>query len=114
MRSGHSSRGKRQPATKHSEHGYRLNDPAEKLLGALGRKCKQCNETDVRLLDVDHIVPIGRQPARRVWGKAGTWRNVQLGIESLSNLQILCVRCHRLKTWEEREARRRATPAPSA
>jgi 5-methylcytosine-specific restriction endonuclease McrA len=85
----------------------------EMALDILGHKCIRCGITDGRLLDIDHIKPLLREPVViSKWGKprianGKSWITLRIvnGTEDLSNLQLLCCNCHRLKTltdgsWE--------------
>lgn len=48
-----------------------------KIFDALGRVCKKCNETEFRLLTINHIIP---------------WRESKS--HDINNLEILCKKCH--------------------
>jgi hypothetical protein len=74
---------------------------------ALGGKCAQCGEADIRLLDFDHIDPIK-------WRSSGEKANgqhnpntinkmVKDGKDPMEVYQLLCVRCHRLKTLKNKD-----------
>ena len=74
---------------------------------ALGGECVQCGEADIRLLDFDHIEPVG-------WRSAGEKANGQHNPNTINKMvkdgedpaqvyQLLCVRCHRLKTFENED-----------
>lgn len=74
---------------------------------ALGGECVQCGEADIRLLDFDHIEAVG-------WRSAGVKANGQHNPNTINKMvreggnpaeiyQLLCVRCHRLKTFDNED-----------
>ena len=59
------------------------------LIARDGRKCKWCDKPlNEHSITIDHIIPI--------------WRN---GSNKLTNLQILCFDCHKIKSKEDRNFR---------
>jgi hypothetical protein len=67
------------------------------IIEKLGGKCSKCGNTDVRVLDLNHI---DRRLKTRVkhysWTKRlGQWENDK------ENLELLCANCHRINTWEQ-------------
>ena len=67
--------------------------------------CQKCGFRDLMIMDVDHIIPIkmGRMDRRR-------FEKERLAKESgMSNLQVLCPNCHRIKSILESEDRRKDT-----
>jgi len=65
--------------------------------------CAACsNEFQLRDVQVDHIKPIGKQPAFPYSpGELEAW--VKALFCSIRNLQVLCKACHKQKSWEERQ-----------
>jgi len=73
-----------------------------KIVGKSGWfKCQTCH-SEVEVIKIDHIKPIGEQPV--VMHNFGEWLE-KLFCEPL-NLQGLCTRCHSIKTKEENKLRR--------
>jgi 5-methylcytosine-specific restriction endonuclease McrA len=56
----------------------RLTPAQQKDLVTRAGKCMVCGNTDIRILDVHHIVPFGRGGSNQPW-----------------NLSVLCPTCHR-------------------
>lgn len=82
-----------------SEH-YQAVKKSCKVPGKSGWfKCQTCH-TEVEVIKIDHINPIGKQPDDLI--EFGEWLR-RLFCDSL-NLQGLCNRCHSIKTKEERQA----------
>jgi 5-methylcytosine-specific restriction endonuclease McrA len=69
----------------------------QEALIVLGGVCVQCGCTDMRCLEIDHVIPIktGRRIDRHAWHRSITRGNTE-------NLQVLCACCHSIKTYEER------------
>lgn len=66
----------------------------------------------MRVLDVDHIDPSRKlRPAHRQYS---TPIRLSLWAKEMSNLQLLCANCHRIKTWEDRQPDMFVAPAPKA
>lgn len=65
------------------------------ILEKLGKICNRCRfETDLEgFFDIDHIIPRRRKTLKIP-------SNVRLN--EISNLQVLCPNCHRIKTIEDR------------
>src|SRR5215831_1773867 len=61
----------------------------------LGGACICCGCTDMRCLEIDHILPTGK--------KRGHRQALHLSIlqGNMENLQVLCACCHSIKTFEE-------------
>lgn len=70
------------------------------ILDSLGGKCVQCGNSDVRVLDLDHIDSSKKQ-YKSEYRSAKTPLRLRLWREEIKNLQILCANCHRIKTHEE-------------
>jgi len=73
----------------------------KKLIIFLGCKCVCCGTEDIELLQLDHKKTLGGRSDRR-WAKQRKlnlfgyyWNNL---IDAWLNLQVLCIKCHRLKT----------------
>ena len=67
----------------------------------LGPWCNVCGETDLAVLEVDHIAPVhaGRGLAR---GTVRLYADLLSGRETPFNLQVLCANDHLRKTRQER------------
>ena len=72
-----------------------------RVIELLGPGCVRCGNDDVRLLELDHIVPIKR-PSRGVSSGDEAWRKVATGAAPAADFQLLCANCHVLKTIEDR------------
>lgn len=75
------------------------------VIKALGGRCAVCGETDLDVLLVDHIAPIGRGQRRTAGGRIKPVTNRK----GDPNLQVLCANDHARKNaseQREREARR--------
>ena len=68
---------------------------------ALGGKCAVCGETDLEVLVLDHIVPIGRGQRRTVRGRI---KPVHNRLDD-PNLQVLCANDHARKNSREQRKR---------
>ena len=60
----------------------------------LGGTCVCCQCTDIRCLEIDHIIPVGKKRVHR----DVLYRSVLRG--NTENLQVLCACCHAIKTYE--------------
>lgn len=65
-------------------------------LEKLGSKCVKCGITDLRVLQIDHIIPLKFTKQKRLY--AQELHNLIIE-DAHSNLQLLCANCHMLKTW---------------
>jgi 5-methylcytosine-specific restriction endonuclease McrA len=65
---------------------------------SLGGACVHCGITDERVLQIDHIVPIGDRKNRPKSVAAEMAK-----AKDLSNYQLLCANCHVIKTRENGE-----------
>lgn len=64
-------------------------------------RCASCKDL-CKEYNVDHVKPIGKQPAWPITGD-GSWERYWMRVFcNRSNLQLLCVPCHDLKTAEEK------------
>ena len=81
----------------HSKKWYWKNKL--EVIDKLGGKCVKCNENDFRLLDIDHI-----QKEKKKLFKNHQYTNsrrMKEWKENMNNLRLLCVKCHRLRTWKQ-------------
>jgi len=75
------------------------------VLALLGSRCSVCGNDDVRVLELDHIVPLKRNRTTNVAaGFNGTelWRRVAKGDIKDDEVQLLCANCHAIKTADDR------------
>lgn len=70
-----------------------------KAIEILGGCCQACGETDFRVLQIDHIVPLRRQ-IYNLNGRSSIF-DVVNGKIDLSTLQLLCANHHAIKTYDE-------------
>lgn len=70
-----------------------------------GGKCKRCEETDWRVLQVDHVNGGGHRSGET--GKMLTRMRVELILERIERgeLQILCANCNWRKRYQQGETR---------
>lgn len=69
------------------------------ILNKLGGKCIVCGENDFRLLDIDHIDKHKKKMFKN--HQYTNTRRLKEWKENMDNLRLLCVKCHRLRTWEQ-------------
>ena len=70
-----------------------------KIFEKLGNKCVICGESDYRLFDIDHIDKDKKKMFKN--HQYTNSRRLKEWKENMDNLRILCVKCHRLRTWEQ-------------
>ncbi len=68
---------------------------------ALGSKCVRCGESNILILDIDHIKGDGGFK-RKLKGYYRILKEIVAGL-NLENYQILCKNCHRIKTLENND-----------
>lgn len=68
-------------------------------LEILGGKCKNCEVTDYRCIQFDHIIPEhrGNSISNASYVVA---RKIILGLLTADDIQPLCANCHAIKTYE--------------
>ena len=77
------------------------------VIKKLGNKCNWCGCDDYRVLIVDHYLGEGREEKRK-YGWSYWKKHTNLSINELKvKLQVLCANCHAIKTWKEREEKRK-------
>ena len=74
----------------------RLAKARREAITCLGGICKQCGCTDIRCLQIDHMIPL--RGIKRM-GTLDFYRSIVQG--KRENLQILCANCHAIKTFYE-------------
>lgn len=73
-----------------------------KLRRLLGLKCIKCGSKDYRKLEFDCIVPLGDNHGKKEW----SWRmSIYRRELKLNNLQLLCDKCHGIKSSQETKDR---------
>jgi len=77
----------------------------KRLIIKAGYRCERCGlrKKNLMFFDIDHIVPRRRRTLKEP-------SNIK--IKDISNLQVLCPNCHRLKTIEDRRKYKIKTPVP--
>ncbi len=78
--------------THHKDYERKLRLQA---IQCLGNVCVRCQCVDIRCLQIDHIVPLGKHNGRQ---NVSLYLNVING--HTENLQLLCANCHMIKTFE--------------
>lgn len=87
------------------------NRTRERVIELFGGKCAECNFSDVRALDIDHIHGDGciertKFNSSQIWGMiiSAFELNIPEALEIVRNrYQILCCNHHRIKTIKNRE-----------
>jgi len=74
-----------------------IREIRQKAIQALGGACILCGYTDVRALEIDHIIPM--RNAKRRMNQVSLFLAVIRG--ETDNLQLLCANCHAIKTYDE-------------
>lgn len=69
----------------------------KKAIQALGGTCILCGYSDVRALEIDHIIPLHQSKGRT--NQVSLFLSVVRG--ETENLQLLCSNCHAIKTYNE-------------
>ena len=67
--------------------------------------CVDCGETDVRVLQFDHVDPSLKSQDVSVMVRSCQWSRV---LDEIEKCEVRCANCHRLKTLAERSATRLA------
>lgn len=73
----------------------------EKSLIMMGGKCVNCGNSDFRVLQIDHIIPIRRNKNKEFSREGGTRirQMIANGSRDMKDLQLLCANCHQIKTF---------------
>ena len=66
------------------------------IFAALGNKCIECGNEDLRVLQVDHVDGGGHAHRKASGSSIKYWMSV---MKDLSPYQLLCANCHAIKTW---------------
>lgn len=67
-------------------------------IAELGGRCVVCGESELGVLQIDHIIPVRRPSAKH----STTWNTVsQILRGEKENLQLLCANCHQRKSWPQ-------------
>jgi len=70
----------------------------------LGGKCKRCNFSDIRALQIDHVNGNGSKEVKSFYGGNKTMqRYIFMGRLPKKNYQILCANCNWIKRHENKE-----------
>jgi hypothetical protein len=59
--------------------------------------CKDCNTTDPRVLEFDHLGDKSFNVSRAVSGSTRSWETI---LKEISKCDIVCANCHRIRTQE--------------
>lgn len=73
------------------------------ILQMYGNSCCKCGYSNIKALQLDHIVPIKRKgyASRGVDTGGALWRAVAIGKLPREDFQLLCANCHAIKTYNE-------------
>lgn len=64
-----------------------------------GKSCKNCGESDIRVLEFDHIIPKTKRFGIATAITDGKkWSDI---LEEIESCQILCANCHKKRTAEQ-------------
>lgn len=78
-------------------HKARLWDRKKEVIASLGGKCVRCGNSDIRVLDINHI-----DRDRKDRHKQYSWlRRLKDWEKHKDNIELLCANCHRIHTWEQ-------------
>jgi 5-methylcytosine-specific restriction endonuclease McrA len=69
----------------------------------MGGKCSHCGINDIRVLQIDHIVPLRRRTNGLDRKDADTTLSMRIIRGNRDNVQVLCANCHLIKTLEDRK-----------
>lgn len=61
--------------------------------------CVDCGESDILVLDFDHIKDKKNEVSRLAMGRC-SWKNI---MEEINKCEVRCANCHRRKTLKERD-----------
>lgn len=90
-----------------NKNGYAIYERANRywkrkisLINDLGGECVHCGNSDIRVLDIDHIDPSKKmQPGQGRYSWSHRFKDWE---KNIGNLRILCSNCHRIHTWDQR------------
>lgn len=69
------------------------------IIKILGGKCRQCGIDDIRVLDINHLIPENKTKYKK--GGHTTPRRLKDWLKNIKDLELLCANCHRIYTWEQ-------------
>lgn len=71
-------------------------------MALLGNQCRQCGFSDVRALQVDHIVARGHTKEKRNQAYFHYWQRVLKSLQAgEERFQLLCANCNWIKRYTE-------------
>lgn len=76
------------------------------VITLLGGKCSNCGNTDLRVLQVNHLNGDGRKELKKYGGGCGFYRAILTGRRATDDLDIRCANCNIL--YEFKVGRRRS------
>jgi hypothetical protein len=75
-----------------------------RIFELLGRKCNNCNFSDWRALQIDHVKGNGKQDRLKFGDSGSYYLHILKEIEKGSKeYQLLCANCNWIKRWERKE-----------
>ncbi|OGL70084.1 hypothetical protein A3D60_03415 [Candidatus Uhrbacteria bacterium RIFCSPHIGHO2_02_FULL_47_29] len=89
------------------KYGFLIKDRKQirkEVIKMLGGKCKRCNFSDIRALQIDHVNGNGSKEVKSFYGGNKTMqRYIFTGRLPKENYQILCANCNWIKRHENKE-----------
>lgn len=83
----------------------------KELVDFLGGHCKHCSNSDIRVLQVDHVHGGGIQESKRYSHNRRQFNNDILnGVLPKENYQILCANCNWIKRFTNKECKPKNNP----
>jgi hypothetical protein len=81
------------------QRNLRIYDENRKLLCAYLsiHPCVDCGNSDIRVLEFDHVRGIKKDEVTRLLRKRASWSTIEAEI---TKCEVRCVNCHRIKTSE--------------
>jgi len=77
------------------------------VIDLLGGKCIDCGNSDVRVLQIDHKIPVLRTRKDSNYGSldsgARLTDRIIIGKEDLDKFELRCANCHQIKNYEQRK-----------
>lgn len=91
------------PDPGHNERSRRSQSRLRpKVVAMLSGKCVRCGNTDLQVLQINHINHGGRAESRKYSGFVGMYRAIIKGERSIEDLNVLCANCNTIYEYEEK------------
>ena len=73
-----------------------IKDNQQKILNFLiGKTCKDCNHSDTRVLEFDHIEDNKKKAVSTLLRQGYRWKTI---LKEIKKCEIVCANCHRIRT----------------